>query len=153
EALPYYLKRDKERPIELLRQANELGPAFTSPWEIKVYVANQASEEVLAELERAERERKNDPMLIFSKGMAYAMKGKKTEALRIIKELEEMSGDDLTEAHFIAQIYAALNEKEMTLSWLERGLTARAIGMFYKDDPVFDSVRHDPRFADLLRRM
>jgi len=64
-----------------------------------------------------------------------------------------MSGSNLSEAHWIAKIYATLNEKEQALTWLERGLAAGAIGAFYKDDPVWDSIRSDPRFTDLLRRM
>jgi len=46
-----------------------------------------------------------------------------------------------------------LNEKEMAFSWLERGLATGAIAVFYKDEPVWDPIRNDPRFADLLRRM
>ncbi len=41
----------------------------------------------------------------------------------------------------------------MALLWLERGLPAGAIGAFYKDDPVWDPIRNDPRFPDLLRQM
>src|SRR4030095_3995042 len=37
-AMPYHLKRDYPRALELLRQANELGPAFTTTWEIGVYI-------------------------------------------------------------------------------------------------------------------
>ena len=97
--------------------------------------------------------RKSDPILIYSTGMVYAAQGKRAEALQIIKELEEMSGANLDEAHWIAKIYAALNEKEQAFSWLERGLATGAIGAFYKDEPVWDPIRSDPRFADLLRRM
>ncbi len=79
--------------------------------------------------------------------------GKRAEALQIIKEQEEISGASLSQAHWIAKIYAALNEKELALTWLERGLAAGAITVFYKDEPVWDAVRSDPRFADLLRRM
>jgi len=46
-----------------------------------------------------------------------------------------------------------LNEEELALNWLERGLTAGAIGAFYKDEPVWDPIRSDPRFAELVRRM
>jgi hypothetical protein len=46
-----------------------------------------------------------------------------------------------------------LNDKQLALSWLERGLATGAIGSFYKDDPVWDPIRSDPRFTDLLRRM
>ncbi len=152
-AIPYYLKRDYVRALELLRQANELGPAFTTTWEIGGYIQNKLFDEALAELEKAKRERKNDSILIYDTGMVYAAQGKRTEALQIIKELEELSGASLSQAHWIAKIYATLNEKELALSWLDRGLATGAIGSFFKDDPVWDPIRSDPRFADLLRRM
>jgi len=152
-AIPYYFKRDYVRALELLRQANELGPALSSTWEIGVYIQNRLFNETLAELEKAKRERKSDPILIYSTGMVYAAQGKRAEALQIIKELEEMSGASLSQAHWIAKIYATLNEKELAFSWLERALATGAIGVFFKDDPVWDPIRSDPRFADLLRRM
>jgi len=151
--LPYYLNRDYGRALELLRRANELGPAFTTTWEIGVYIQNKLFNETLAELEKAKRERKADPILIYDTAMIYAAQGKRAEALQIIKELEEMSGANLSQAHWIAKIYATLNDKEMALSWLERGLAMGAIGPFCKDEPVWDPIRSDPRFTDLLRRM
>jgi adenylate cyclase len=152
-ALPYYLKRDYPRAFELLRQANELGPAFTTTIEIGIYIQNSLIDEALAELEKAKEERKNDSILTYDTGMVYAAQGKRAEALQIIKELEEMSGANLSQALWIAKIYATLNDKELTFSWLERGLATGAIGPFYKDEPVWDSIRSDPRFTDLLRRM
>jgi len=152
-AIPYYFKRDYARALELLRQANELGPAFTTTWEIGIYIQNKLFEEALAELEKAKRERKNDPILIYDAGILYAAQGKRAEALGIIKELEEISGASLSQAHWIAKIYATLNEKEQALAWLERGLATGAIGVFYKDEPVWNPIRSEPRFADLLRRM
>jgi len=64
-----------------------------------------------------------------------------------------MSGENLSEAHWIAKIYAALNEREQAFMWLERGLNVGAITAFYKEDPIWDSLRSDPRFGDLLKRM
>src|SRR5216117_2926979 len=69
QALPYYLKRDYVRALELLRQANELGPPFTTTWEIGVYIQNKLFNETLAELEKAKGERKNDSILIYDTGM------------------------------------------------------------------------------------
>src|SRR6266478_5630808 len=151
-AMPYHLKRDHRRALELLRQANELGPAFTTTWEIGVYIQNKLFNETLSELDKAKRERKGDPILIYDTGMIYAAQGKRAEALQIIKDLEGISGASLSQAHLIAKIYATLNEKEMALSWLERGLATGAIGVFYKDDPVWDAIRSDPRFTDLVQR-
>jgi hypothetical protein len=104
-------------------------------------------------LEKAKGERKNDSILIYDTGMVYAAQGKRAEALQITKELEEMSGTNLDEAHWIAKIYATLNEKELAFSWLERGLAAGAIGAFYKDEPVWDPLRSDPRFKALVEKM
>src|SRR5262249_48378847 len=70
-ALPYYLKREYARALELLRQANELGPDFTTTWEIGVYVQQRLFDEALAELGKAKQERKNDPILIYGTGMVY----------------------------------------------------------------------------------
>jgi eukaryotic-like serine/threonine-protein kinase len=152
-AMPYYLKRDYPRALELLRQANELGPAFTTTWEIGVYIQNKLFDETLAELQKAKRERKDDPILIYDSGMIYAAQGKRAEALQVIKDLQGISGASLSQAHLIPKIYATLNEKEMALSWLQRGLATGAIGTFYKDEPVWDPIRSDSRFTDLLRRM
>jgi serine/threonine protein kinase/tetratricopeptide (TPR) repeat protein len=152
-AMPYHLKRDYPKALELLRQANELGPPFTTTWEIGVYIQNKLFNETLAELEKAKRARKGDPILIYDTGMIYAAQGKRAEALQIVKDLEGISDASLSEAHLIAKIYASLNEKEMALSWLERGLATGAIGPFYKDEPVWDSIRGDPRFEALVQKI
>ena len=153
QAQPYYFKRDYARALQLLRQANELGPALSTTWEIGIYIQNKLFDETLAELEKAKGERKNDSILIYDTGMVYAAQGKRAEALQIIKELEEMSGASLSQAHWIAKIYATLNEKELAFSWLERGLATGASGVFYKDEPVWDPIRDDPRFAVLVGKM
>jgi TolB-like protein/Flp pilus assembly protein TadD len=152
-AIPYYLKRDYGRALELLQQANDLGPAFSVPFEIGVYIRNRLFNEALEGLEKAKRARKDDPLLIYSRGMVYAAQGKRAEALQIITELEAMSGVSLDQAHWIAGVLSALNDKDQALTWLERGLATGALGFFYKDDPVWDPIRSDPRFTDLLRRM
>ena len=91
--------------------------------------------------------------MIYDTGMVYAAQGKQAEAFQVIKELEAISGANLDQAVWIAKIYATLNDKQLALTWLKRGLATGAIGSFYKDDPVWDPIRSDPRFTDLLRRM
>ena len=152
-ATSYYLKRDYARALTLLRDANQLGPTFTNSLEIGIYVQGRLLDEALEELDRAEQERKGDSLLIYGRGVVYATQGKRAEALEIISKLEEMSGDNLSNAHWIAKIYASLNERELAFKWLEHGLAAGTIGSFIKDDPMWDTIRGDPRFPDLLRRM
>ena len=151
-AIPYYLKRDYRKAFELLQQASDLGPPFSHTWEIGAYIQNGKIDEALAKLDEAKRNRKDDPILIYSTGIAFAAQNKRAEAHEIIKQLEGMSGPELAEAQYIARIYAALNEKEMALGWLERGLATGAIGFFYKDDPMWDSIRSDARFGSLMQK-
>ena len=151
-AIPYYLKRDYTKAFELLQQASDLGPPFSHTWEIGAYIQNGKIDEALARLDEAKRSRKDDPILIYSTGIAFAAQNKRAEALEVIKQLEGMSGPELAEAQYIARIYAALNEKEMALTWLDRGLATGAIGFFYKDDPMWDPIRSDPRFASLMQK-
>jgi serine/threonine-protein kinase len=151
--IPYYFKRDYVRAFELLRQANELGPALSATWEIGLFIRSGSIKEAFAEIEKAKDARRNDPLLIYSAGMAYAASGKHAEALQSIKELEAIAGSSLSTAHWIAKIYATLNDKENAFSWLERGLATGALGVFYKDEPVWDPIRDDPRFEELVGKM
>jgi TolB-like protein len=151
--IPYYFKRDYPRAFELLRQANELGPPLSATWEIGLYIRSGFVDEAFAEIEKAKDARKKDPLLIYSAGMAYAASGKQAEALRCIQELEAMSGASLSTAHWIAKIYATLNDKESAFSWLERGLATGALGVFYKDEPVWDPIRDDLRFDKLVAKL
>ena len=74
--------------------------------------------------------------------------------MRIIRELQEMSKTRYVSPYGVAQIYAALHDKEQTLKWLQIAFDDRAIWMTYLAvDPVFDGVRSDERFQDLLRRV
>jgi TolB-like protein/Tfp pilus assembly protein PilF len=53
----------------------------------------------------------------------------------------------------IALLWAEAGEHDKTLEWLERGFEVHDPAMPYIGLPVFDLVRDDPRFHDLLRRM
>ena len=151
--IPHYFKRDYPRAFELLRQANELGPPLSATWEIGLYIKNGSLDEAFAEIEKAKAARKDDPLIVYSTGMAYAAAGKKPEALQKIKELETLAEGTLSTAHWIAKIYATLNDKEQAFSWLDRGLATGALGVFYKDEPIWDPIRDDPRFEELVAKL
>ncbi len=54
----------------------------------------------------------------------------------------------------MAIIYAGLGEKEQAFAWLEEAYADRSARLpFLKIEPRFDSLRSDPRFADLVRRV
>jgi TolB-like protein/DNA-binding winged helix-turn-helix (wHTH) protein/tetratricopeptide (TPR) repeat protein len=152
-ALYYTLKRDNSRSLEILKQADQLGPSFTATTEIDVYVQNRIYEDALARLDKESQQRKDDPLLIFARGMIYAAEAKRKEAEAAIGDLRAISGDDNRQAQWLAKIYSQLGEKEEALSELDKGIESGSIGAFYKEEPVWDSIRSDPRFNEAVSRI
>ncbi len=87
-------------------------------------------------------------------GWVYAVSGRRAAALKIAKEVEELSSQSYVDFYQLATIYAGLGEKDETFRLLEQGYEERSAGMLYLAvDPFWDNIRSDPRYADLLRRM
>jgi tetratricopeptide (TPR) repeat protein len=53
----------------------------------------------------------------------------------------------------VALDYARLGDKEKAFLWLERCYAERQGLQFLKVEPALDSLRSDPRFGDLVRRV
>jgi eukaryotic-like serine/threonine-protein kinase len=95
-----------------------------------------------------------DPLRLASLGSAYALSGKKVEARKIIGQLNNASKIHYVPEYLWTTIYAALGEKDQALLWLERAYAQHDSYLVrLKVDPAVDSLREDPRFQDLLRRM
>ncbi|HKQ06521.1 MAG TPA: protein kinase [Blastocatellia bacterium] len=85
-------------------------------------------------------------------GYAYAMAGRRADALRILSELDELSKQTTIPPQEKAIIYIGLGDKDETSLLLQEACRERFTSLpFLIIDPVFASLRSDPRFADLLR--
>ncbi|MEO7157327.1 MAG: protein kinase [Vicinamibacterales bacterium] len=87
-------------------------------------------------------------------GQAYALSGKRSDALATIDLMKEWSLRQYVSPHSIALVYAGLGENDLAFEWLDKGIEMRSehIG-WLKVDPRLDSLRSDPRFAALVRRV
>src|SRR5262249_36973750 len=87
-------------------------------------------------------------------GHAYAVSGKRTEAEKALLALKERSTQQYVTPFDIALIYVGLGAKNSTFEWLEKAYEDHSSWLIYlKVDPRFDTIRDDPRYRDLLRRM
>ena len=78
----------------------------------------------------------------------------KEQAENSLIELMEQSKKRYVSPFYVAIIYAGLNEHEKAMDWLEKAYRYRSNGLvFLKVDPDLDSLRSQPRFQDLQRRM
>src|SRR5258708_38369494 len=84
----------------------------------------------------------------------YAVSGNQEEARKIIVELQELAKSQYVSSFQIAAIYAGLGEKDRAFAWLEKAYEERSDGLVNLNaDQRFDSVRSDPRFQGLARRI
>ena len=114
-----------------------------------------AYEEALASLEKAaelETVNKSNVQAFF--GYTFAKMGRQDETIRTLHQVEELRKHGQGSWGAMAVIYAAQSEKSQSLISLEKALEEREWWAFsIKVNPLFDDLRSDPRFDDLLRRI
>ncbi len=80
--------------------------------------------------------------------------GRRQEAEAELKTLLEASERTFVPPFYIASVYVGLGDADQAFRWLERAYQDRSGYLFeVKVDPMFDPLRSDPRFRDLLRRL
>jgi len=87
-------------------------------------------------------------------GYAYAISGDRPKAEQILRELEQMAKRQYVSTTAFADIHLGLGEKEKALDWLEKSYQDQESACWYlKVDPIYDSVRNEPRFQALVQKV
>jgi serine/threonine-protein kinase len=86
-------------------------------------------------------------------GWAYACAGRRTDAEALLRELQERTRTEYVAPPFFAMIHAGLGEPDRAFLWLERGYAERNGLMMWLRWPVWSSLRSDPRYGELLKRL
>src|SRR6201991_3550225 len=153
--LALYLARRYDEAGTEMRSTLELEP---SKWIVRTFlswvlVRQGKFSEAIAELNTA-RQIDDNHYVVGALGQAYALSGKKNEALACIAQLKEWSKQRYVSPHSIAMIYAGLGDKDPAFEWLEKAIAARSEHLgWLKVDPRMDPLRSDPRFASLEQRV
>ena len=112
------------------------------------------SDAAVAEFSTALNLSHGDPQSISALGYAYAISGKANEAAAISTQLENSSESKYLPAYFIAIVEAGRGRKDEAITWLERAYENRSAQLpDAKTEPMLDSLRSDPRFRNLIRKM
>jgi serine/threonine protein kinase/tetratricopeptide (TPR) repeat protein len=147
---------DLDSAIEFGKKTIDLDPNFPRGHEELglSYLAKKLYPEAITEFQKAVELSGRARRSLGQLGYAFAIAGKRDEALAILKELQGKYEKHEAIGQDIASVYAGLGEKDQAFAWLEKGFQDRSGQLArIRWEPPFDSLRSDPRYADLLKRM
>jgi Flp pilus assembly protein TadD len=118
------------------------------------YEQKEMFAEAIAEFNEMRRLEPKQLFALSNLGHVYAILGKRTEARAMIAGIKQVPDGTYVDAFAVAVVHAGLGENDQAFAWLDKALQDRSESLLgYKDAPILDSLRADPRFTDLLRRM
>jgi tetratricopeptide (TPR) repeat protein len=154
--LAFYWAQRYDLAIEQLERTIELEPSFFRAHLHlgMAYERKRMYGEAIAELETARRLNEN-AWTLAGLGYAFASFGEKAEAEKLLEQLLELSQARYVSSAAIAVVYAGFGDQvNQTLEWLEKAYSERSgLLAWINVWPIFDRIRSDGRFADLLRRI
>jgi Flp pilus assembly protein TadD len=110
--------------------------------------------EAIEEFQSAATLSGNHPFYLSGLGYGYAVAGRTSEAVKILNQLTQLSTRKYVSPYDLAAICTGLGRKDQALKWLQKAYEERA--SYFHDinvEPVFDPLRSDPRFQDLVHRV
>jgi len=152
----YFAEGDVDSSIAQCKRVIDLDPNFPRAHEYLglAYLTQGRYSEAIVELQKAVELSGRDRRPLRDLGYGYAVSGKRAEALTVLKEIEGNYEKHKAIGQDCAAVYAGLGEKDQAFAWLEKDFQVRSgLLAWSRWTPPFDSLRSDPRFADLLRRM
>ncbi len=157
DALVFYFARRYDRALEKLNQTLEMDSSFSMAhaWLGRVHLEKSSYEEALREFEK-ERDISGrwDSLVEAWKGVAYQRLGRTSEAQQVLKDLLKRARKSYVPPLALASLYFDLGEKDQGFGWLDRAYQEHDSTLLeIKVDPGFDSVRSDPRFINLLKKI
>ncbi len=151
-----YFAHRYSQAIEQLRKTVDLDPNYWFAHTVLgvAYEGKGELPEAIAEFEKARQLEDTIPENWGALGHAYAVSGKRAEALTVLEKLKELSKEHYVPPFDMAIVYVGLGEKDRAFEWLEKAYAERSFFLTWlKVEPELDSLRSDPRFADLVRRV
>ena len=147
-----------DRAIEQMHKTLEIDPNFSYGHSAlgRVYFSRGLFEAAIAEFQKAVKYSKGELVTAYlaQLGQVYAASGRHREARKMLGRLLELSRKQYVPADSVAQVYVGLGDKARALEWLEKAYEERSRTFsFLKVRPEWDSLREEPKFQELVRRM
>ena len=119
-------------------------------WLVYAYCASKKYTEAIEIIDAGPKDEVSQRLLARFRGYAYAKSGRRSEAETL---LAKYTADPAYDGSNAAIVYGALGDKDKAFAALEKGFARKEEMSRMKVDPLFDDLRDDPRFKDLLKRI
>ena len=151
----YLFSRRYDDSIGAFQKALALNPMDAFAWESlgHAYVQKKMYPEALNAYARdAALSNESD---VYVRAYVYGKAGQRDKALKALEEMKQLWKRGKMPPGALAFIYEGLGDKDQTFQWLEKAFEERDSAWFpmIKVSPMSDSLRSDPRFQALMRRM
>ena len=146
--------RDYERALQQCRKTLEIEPTFLvmSTYMAQIYELQQNYTAATAEVEKAHAAAPEDAEIAYALGQAYALAGKKSEALKIANELNQPGKAYLPKE--AAYLYSLLGEKEQAITILQKAAENHILAVAELNvDPRLAELRKDARAGQILKQI
>jgi len=157
EAITLYFARRYDRAIEQLRKVADLDPSFyVAYWGLGLCLEQLGDAlGAIAQFEKAVAlTKETSPNMLAGLGHAYALAGRRGDALRILERLGALAKERYVPSYYAASVHVALGNLTTAVDLLERSYEERSTLLGYvKMDPRLDPLRPQPRFQALLSRI
>lgn len=153
--LLYYAGR-YEQAIQQAKAALEIDPQFLLAHSLlgEIYGEQHRYSEALAEGKKALELSGGDPWMMSRLGRTYALSGDHSQAEQVLRQLVELSAKRKGMSGVIAGMAAMLGKHDEAFTALQKACEERDGGlMLLNYDHVWDPLRSDPRFQQLVRRV
>ncbi len=151
--LVFIFQRRFEEALDELAHAIDLDPRFAVAHFFRGQALSQLGrhDEAIGALEHAAQLSGSALEMRAALACAYARAGRLEPARRIQHELEVRARDGYVSPVLLAQVHTSLGENGSALEELSRAIRWRAADLAWlRVRPVFDPLRSEPRFAELL---
>jgi serine/threonine-protein kinase len=151
-----YFARRYDEAMEQAQLTLSLDPRYATAHRILGWIHEETGDyEAAIECHRRASELTDrQPNFRGQLGRAFALAGRRADALAIIDELRQLSATTYVSSLDISITHTALGERQPALDWLDRAFEERADHLPYiKVNPRLDPLRSEPRFQSLLDRM
>jgi DNA-binding winged helix-turn-helix (wHTH) protein/TolB-like protein/Flp pilus assembly protein TadD len=151
-----YYERQYDQAIDQYQKALGMDPnSGFAHWALgNAYVNKGMIADAIAEYQKSIPLSGDSPDEPGSLACAYALSGNRRAAQAVIDDLKERSKRRYISPTIIAFIYSRLGDKDQAFMWLNKAYDGKDFLLVYlKIDPMFDPLRSDPRFAELIQRV